>query len=303
MEPLLPDDDPDLLLARRLARGEALAGGDAAFARRLDGYRAAAEAAPDAARRDATWHAIAARTRPAARIHVLPRWTRWAVAAALLVGVAVAALLARPEKSVFYAVPPGALRQTVQLADGSAATLRPGATLRQTGRRQYRLEGEAFFDVAHDARHPFTLTAGAATVEVLGTRFDVLAAGAATVEVFLERGRVRFAAGDSAVVLAPGQASRLVEGVPTAPARAAAEAALDWLDGRLVFARQPLSRVAREVEMHYGLRLDIPPALSAETVTGTLVLGTAGETLARLGRVAGGVFQQTDDEAYRLVVE
>ena len=43
------------------------------------------------------------------------------------------------------------------------------------GERRVRLDGEAFFDVAHDKAHPFIVETFACDVEVLGTKFNVLA--------------------------------------------------------------------------------------------------------------------------------
>ncbi len=39
--------------------------------------------------------------------------------------------------------------------------------------REVFLDGEAYFDVAHDKRHPFIVRAGALKIEVLGTKFTV----------------------------------------------------------------------------------------------------------------------------------
>lgn len=302
MEPLLPENDPDLTLARRLDAGQAVPEGDRAFAERLRAYRAA-QPAGDAARAEALWNAIDARTRPQARLYTLPTWGRWAAAAAvLLVGMAVLALLrGTPEAPLYYASLPGAAPLTVTLPDGSTVTLRPGSTLEGVDEHRYRLHGEAFFDVAHDATRTFEVEAGPALVQVLGTRFDVQATGL-DAEVFLVEGRVRFVAADSAVVLEPGQASALAGGVPLAPVDGRAEAALDWLDGRLVFAQQALGRVVREIEAHYGIRVDVA-GRAADTLTGTVVLNGPDETLAQLARVTGGRFEQTSRSTYRLVVE
>lgn len=302
MEPLLPDDDPDLALARRLAAGEAPGPTDAAWLRAAEAYRRETQATPSEARSERLWSGIAVETRPAARIHRLPTWTRWAAAAVLLMGVALVARFLDTPDPLFVVAPPGAVPQTVALADGSEVTLRPGSSLRQVGEDRYRLQGEGFFAVASSPSRTFRVEAGAATVEVLGTRFGVAALGD-SVAVFLEEGRVRFAAADRAVTLAAGQASHLAGGVPTSPAAVEADEALGWTAGTLVFRGAPLARVARELEMQYAVRLVVPATAAAEPVTGTLVLGEAAETIGRLGRVVGGRFEQTDDRTYRLVVE
>ncbi len=68
--------------------------------------------------------------------------------------------------------------QTVYLVDGSRVTLQPGSGIRhaaflQKDKREVYLEGNAFFDVAKDARRPFYVYSGDLVVRVLGTSFKV----------------------------------------------------------------------------------------------------------------------------------
>ncbi len=80
------------------------------------------------------------------------------------------------------------------MPDGTRVTfLAAGTQLTQTeGRTSTLVRGAARFDVVHDARSPFRLSAGAIVVEDLGTVFTVgLAEGAApTVRVAVESGSV-----------------------------------------------------------------------------------------------------------------
>lgn len=83
--------------------------------------------------------------------------------------------------------------ETVSLADGSAVTLSGDTQIevRLGETRDVTLaSGQAFFEVAHDAARPFTVSAGAAEVRVLGTSFDVRH-GAEAVIVSVTEGRVR----------------------------------------------------------------------------------------------------------------
>lgn len=71
-----------------------------------------------------------------------------------------------------------------------------------------RLDGEAYFDVSHDARHPFVVETRELAIRVLGTAFNVRAlAGNPFTEVVLERGAVRLETpgGDNLVRLHPNQ--------------------------------------------------------------------------------------------------
>ncbi|HXB34386.1 MAG TPA: FecR family protein [Puia sp.] len=68
--------------------------------------------------------------------------------------------------------------QTVYLVDGSRVVLQPGSAIRQVvflqkDKREVYLEGNAYFDVAKDARRPFYVYSGDVVVRVLGTSFKV----------------------------------------------------------------------------------------------------------------------------------
>lgn len=69
-------------------------------------------------------------------------------------------------------------RKEVRLFDGSKVWLSPSTTIRYAdqlvaGKRQVYLDGEAFFEVAKDKKHPFIIHSGQRQTEVVGTSFDV----------------------------------------------------------------------------------------------------------------------------------
>lgn len=82
------------------------------------------------------------------------------------------------------------------LPDSSTAWVSPHSRLywnihTTAAQRAVRLEGEAFFDVAHDAQHPFMVHTGNIATHVLGTAFNVEAyAGESAVRISLVRGKV-----------------------------------------------------------------------------------------------------------------
>jgi transmembrane sensor len=65
------------------------------------------------------------------------------------------------------------------LQDGSIVTLQPGSELKYpevfTSKREVYLTGEAFFEVAKDAEHPFLVYTHEVTTKVLGTSFRITA--------------------------------------------------------------------------------------------------------------------------------
>jgi transmembrane sensor len=71
-------------------------------------------------------------------------------------------------------------RSQITLYDGTKVWLNSGTKLKYpvvfgSNSRRVILEGEAFFDVAKDSKHPFVVNSGKLQVEVLGTRFNVCA--------------------------------------------------------------------------------------------------------------------------------
>lgn len=87
---------------------------------------------------------------------------------------------ADPEKLVYNTIKiPYGKKFRLQLSDGTFVHLNSGTTLKYPVKfiagenRQVFLDGEAFFDVAKDKKHPFIVNADELNVRVLGTHFNV----------------------------------------------------------------------------------------------------------------------------------
>lgn len=122
-------------------------------------------------------------------LHRLNGGVRWMAAAVFLATVATGAFLyyrkspaqpqvAKPVPLVLYAGI-GATRKAV-LSDGTRVWLNAGSKLTYpsvfpSDRREVKLEGEAYFEVAKASKAPFSVHAGKITVGVLGTSFNVKA--------------------------------------------------------------------------------------------------------------------------------
>lgn len=192
-----------------------------------------------------------------------------ALAASLVLGIALPQFLQMLPAPI---EPPGPVARVVEtriaetrvltLNDGSRVTLgaRTGVEVQfEAGRRQVRLEdGQAFFEVAHDAARPFVVLAGNAEIRVTGTKFDVRRIGD-DIEVSVLEGRVelnrRTPAGslpDTAPVrvLTAGQSSHLERGLAFTPATPAAITPGDWRTGRLYYSEAPLSEIIADVQRY-----------------------------------------------------
>lgn len=87
-------------------------------------------------------------------------------------------------------------RMLVKLADGSSVILAPGSKLQyptffKGATRSVSLEGEAFFEVSKDAKHPFFVTSGNLITRVVGTSFTIKAYnGTKEYKVIVNTGKV-----------------------------------------------------------------------------------------------------------------
>ena len=93
------------------------------------------------------------------------------------------------------------------LADGTKVWLNAQSTLRFSypfdSLRTVYLEGEAYFEVAHNTEKPFEVRTGENTVRVLGTKFNVRAYKEQTYQVTLMEGKVKVNNGSVSEILVP----------------------------------------------------------------------------------------------------
>lgn len=177
-----------------------------------------------------------------------------------------------------YAAPVGA-RDSIRLPDGSRVLLGPGSALNLsagygTTARDVAVTGEAYFDVRHDAAHPFTVRAGAAVIRDVGTTFSVHDDATGEVRVVVTQGAVLLrpaSRSDSGVVLHGGDAGVVTtDGRTIARIGGATPDDLAWTSGRLVFREASFDEVAAELHRWYGIELvAADPALADRHLTAT----------------------------------
>ena len=86
--------------------------------------------------------------------------------------------------------------QPFVLADGSRITLEPGSRLKfqqltESPLRTVYLEGDGFFEIAHDKTRPFLVYTGAVVTKVLGTSFSIKNTGdGETIDIIVKTGKV-----------------------------------------------------------------------------------------------------------------
>ena len=282
-----------------------------------------AGAAPSAERVDAMWRALSDRMRarpspgpvilpkgetPARahrrRIPALPaitthgRWTTSIVVAAaamMMVGLVAADrhYRSRPATAVIppvkeFRTEPGQ-RATIQLSDGSRVDLGVASVIRVApftdSSRTVTLEGEALFDVVHDARRPFRVLSAGTVTEDLGTRFGVRAYREdASVRVVVTSGIVSvrsLASSTAPSILGAGQLARLdPRGTVRVESNVDTARYLAWTNSRVILRNQTLRDAATEIARWHDVRITIPDARVARMrITVDMRLGSLEETL------------------------
>jgi transmembrane sensor len=145
------------------------------------------------------------------------------------------------------------------LPDGTNVWLNAESSLRfptvfNGDHRNVELTGEAYFEVAKDKHKPFTITANAVKVEVLGTHFNVNAYNdESTINTVLLEGRVKVSS-NTTVMLSPGQQAKFNRRLKTiAVGDADIEEAVAWKNGYFMFANEDLHKIMRKVSRWYNV--------------------------------------------------
>jgi len=144
--------------------------------------------------------------------------------------------------------------QAVRLADGSQVELNTNTKLHAdvtSAKRTVMLDaGEAYFDVVHDAKRPFTVYAGNRRITDIGTKFSVFHNGD-DVRVTVREGRVRVESLDqigNSVVADAGHVVMIKGGETLIIEKTESDIAddLSWRSGVLVFNQQTLAEAAEQ---------------------------------------------------------
>ncbi|WP_312788634.1 FecR domain-containing protein [Sphingobacterium sp.] len=149
------------------------------------------------------------------------------------------------------------------LEDGSKITMNAASTLRfqlpfAPDKREVFLEGEGYFEVAHDAQRPFTVNAGTARIEVLGTVFNVRNyASDGKVTTSLMAGRIALSKSGSSerIVLRPGETA-VTDQKGVHIENIAPKHAVAWTVGYFDYRDQSLRVILSDMSRWYDVDVD-----------------------------------------------
>ena len=199
---------------------------------------------------------------------------------------------------------PAGQMSSIVLPDGTKVQLNSGSKLTysggfNSGERVVNLEGEAFFNVTKDKKHPFQIRTKTLDFKVYGTSFNVQAyTDDSEVNTTLVEGSLGIIGktGDELARLVPGEngnyndsskkllISKVDLGLYTS-----------WKDGLVTFRNEKLKDIARKLERWYNVQIVINnPKLADELYMGTIMKNKPVDQLL-------DVFKLTSSLHYRII--
>lgn len=155
----------------------------------------------------------------------------------------------------------------IVLPDGSHIVLSRYSSLQYPSEfnakeRTVVLSGEAYFDVAKDKNHPFSVHSGEIRVTVLGTQFNVQSyANDACIKTTLIEGKVAVSSSDNdkTLFLNPNETA-FFDKKTNKIYKEANENAINeiaWKEGKLIFEDKPLAEITTDLSNYFNIEIKI----------------------------------------------
>ncbi len=155
-------------------------------------------------------------------------------------------------------VVPAGKDMKMTLADGTVVWLNANSrftypTAFQGKERRVSLQGEGYFKVAHDARHPFIVKTGDMQTRVLGTEFNINASDAAHPHVTLVQGSVKVSSLHGDKVIVPGEDASIDAQGEIKVAHVDVDDVACWREGVQLFDDVPLRDILVQMGSWYNV--------------------------------------------------
>jgi ferric-dicitrate binding protein FerR (iron transport regulator) len=161
-----------------------------------------------------------------------------------------------------WLVVPAGERYAVKFSDGTTVTINSNTTLRYPtsfpaeGERVVELNGEAYFEVAHDSLRPFIVQSAQAYTRVLGTQFNIRARQQLLTEITLVEGSVAVKlpteSWDNAVQLSPNERCTVQNGEMTVQ-QVDVMKYTAWRDGYSYYDNQTVREILDDIAAQHSM--------------------------------------------------
>jgi transmembrane sensor len=146
----------------------------------------------------------------------------------------------------------------MKLSDGSQVWLNSGSSMTYPvafigSDRKVAIDGEAYFEITHDATKPFIVSKGETSVKVLGTHFNVNAYSDETeLKVTLLEGSVEVKRENSKVRISPGEQAK-VSSTINVERNVDTDEIMAWKNGMFLFDNSDLGQIMRQISRWYDV--------------------------------------------------
>ena len=184
---------------------------------------------------------------------------------------------------------------TITLSDGTRVWLNADSKLEYpvsfSSIRNVKLEGEAYFEVAHDKHSPFVVYSRNIKVQVLGTKFNVNSYDPEHVFVTLAEGKVSVSSPYESNILLPGDQAEISTTQALSDVKKVnVNIYTSWVTGTFEFNDTPMEDIVTQLSLWYNVNITFAsPELKQTTFTGAILksksLGYALELIQRVSNI------------------
>ncbi len=230
---------------------------------------------------------------------IMQSWVKYASAAVLILAISLLFILNQRDD--------GSNIINQSLADGSKVSLHENSSIEiisfDESKREVKVTGKAYFDIAKDESRPFIIHTSNAKVEVLGTSFVVDTYGAKT-EVSVESGVVELTknlatSGDVSVKLIKGETGLVSDtNIGIIKKNISDLNYLAWKTKVIVFDEATMAEVEKVIEDVYGIDIKFDnPAFKDCKLTAKFNKKKPKDAIEIIARTFGIQYEYSDNQA------
>lgn len=183
------------------------------------------------------------------------------------------------------------------LADGSKVWLNAASSIRFptafTGKeRDVQITGEAYFEVAHNAKMPFHVKVNNMDVAVLGTHFNINAYDdEGVMKTTLLEGSVKVSAGNKSVMIAPGEQAQIADSTDKIDIKKNVdlEEVVAWKNGKFIFQDADIQSIMRQLVRWYNITVSYGGNITNEEFEGVIPRNVNISQILNMLEKAGGI--------------
>lgn len=166
----------------------------------------------------------------------------------------------------------------IRLSDNSVIWVNAGTTLMypsvfEKNKREIYVNGEVFIDATTDKDRPFIVKTNNLDVQVLGTKFNIIAYESDAMEqVILASGSVKVTSQNNKdFILKPSQMYQYENGIPSVQ-NVDLRKYISWIDGIYYFEDERLDRIMNKLSRYYGVDIICSQEIKHEKCSGKMML-------------------------------